>query len=1665
MQNFTLGKKGKVFSIFTFLLLMGIFPSFGQTGNCPAVSDEEQSFCYLSTVSDLEATAASGTTLRWYRTATSTNPIPGNELLREETYFAGNADGTCNGSRPSVTVSIDDIGAPEPSFGVVFSPCMYSMEGANTVQELIDLVNPTNDGTNIEVYTEEFSGAPLNENENLSPGESYFVGQRSQDGCPSSRVAVRYDPIAVGPPTGVREQIFCEGATVADLQASGINRWYSTEDSNPPLDEDTPLIDGELYYATQIINRVNSPEPPCESMLRFEVEVTIQSAGDDSTDNVLCISEADTQLNTVENARTYFESLLEDEVPPGGSFSPSLQSIVDSYDGSADYFETTYTATFEGGCEDEVVLGVNVEDPNAGDDIDLVFCTAEIFEIVQLALQDQDAAIAILAERIGDDVDLDGEFSNPTLQEIAFQFLQSPPSFPVTIETTYTVGAGTECQDSAEISLTIEEAGPAMAGEFTVPDTCIDGEIINLTELIDPLTTTPGGTFTGEGVTTNEDGDFVFNPSLAGADTFTITYSISAEDSPCITEGASSEFTITVDEEASQAEVGPIANQETCVDGDTINLATLLNADNTTLGGTFSGTGISNGIFDPSTAGAGEFTITYDVNGDDLECVIGDATGTFTINVDEEASQAEVGPIANQETCVDGDTINLATLLNADNTTLGGTFSGTGVSNGIFDPSTAGAGEFTITYDVNGDDLECVIGDATGTFTINVDEEASQAEVGPIANQETCVDGDTINLATLLNADNTTLGGTFSGTGVSNGIFDPSTAGAGEFTITYDVNGDDLECVIGDATGTFTINVDEEASQAEVGPIANQETCVDGDTINLATLLNADNTTLGGTFSGTGVSNGIFDPSTAGAGEFTITYDVNGDDLECVIGDATGTFTINVDEEASQAEVGPIANQETCVDGDTINLATLLNADNTTLGGTFSGTGVSNGIFDPSTAGAGEFTITYDVNGEELECVTGTASTTFEIEVNEGSTTVATIERNFCIAEVPELIENPEDAVSLFNDLLEEQGTEDLTGVFTPNIEVVAAQIAAYLANPETPYQVFETTYTVSNGGCESSTNIEVTIIDEIAAELTEVDNPAPICQNAGIQDLTDFIGENPAFGVFEGYEDGTFNPGTMGPGEYEITYSLDEEDISCVTGSASITFTVTVQDAAYAGLDNTFTVCQNAGIQNLFSRLDADTVDMDGEWTYNGVLVEDGIINPSEFEPDAYEFIYTVPAENECGNDTSTLLLTVRGVPNAGSNPDELTVCQNEGVQDLFSLLDPEANMNGRFTINGNTILNGMMDPALYEPDTYLVTYIVSTGDGNCSDSAIFTVIVLESANAGADMEIFACTNEGTQNLFEELSADADMDGTFTLGDDTIADGLFDPATYGEGSYEVMYSVDSDNELCGISTSTMTVNVTVAPDAPTVTDLTFCAIEGATVADLGVTGENITYYSNVELTAELEPTDLLVEQPYYVTDVSSEGGCVSEAAIIMVTINDAPAPTIDQTQLELCELDNNTILDLNEAINEPGDIRWYASEDGADALSVNTPLENGVTYYAALYDSTVECESSQRLEYTVQLEDCPLVFPEGISPNDDGRNDRFTVINIAEKYPNYNLEIFNRWGNTIYEGNANTPDWDGTSTESGLGDDVLPVGVYFYIVNFNDGSTPPRQGKIYLSR
>ena len=95
-----------------------------------------------------------------------------------------------------------------------------------------------------------------------------------------------------------------------------------------------------------------------------------------------------------------------------------------------------------------------------------------------------------------------------------------------------------------------------------------------------------------------------------------------------------------------------------------------------------------------------------------------------------------------------------------------------------------------------------------------------------------------------------------------------------------------------------------------------------------------------------------------------------------------------------------------------------------------------------------------------------------------------------------------------------------------------------------------------------------------------------------------------------------------------------------------------------------------------------------------------------------------------------------------------------------------------------------------------------------------------------------------------------------------------------------------------------------------------------------------------------------------------------------------------------------------------------------------------------------------------------PDLGKRGFSPNGDGINDTFSISWLRRDYPDYSMKVYDQNGILVYQGNAGTPDWDGSAAGGiALGDGKLPNGVYYYMLDFGDGKTPPVQGIVYLNR
>jgi len=92
------------------------------------------------------------------------------------------------------------------------------------------------------------------------------------------------------------------------------------------------------------------------------------------------------------------------------------------------------------------------------------------------------------------------------------------------------------------------------------------------------------------------------------------------------------------------------------------------------------------------------------------------------------------------------------------------------------------------------------------------------------------------------------------------------------------------------------------------------------------------------------------------------------------------------------------------------------------------------------------------------------------------------------------------------------------------------------------------------------------------------------------------------------------------------------------------------------------------------------------------------------------------------------------------------------------------------------------------------------------------------------------------------------------------------------------------------------------------------------------------------------------------------------------------------------------------------------------------------------------------------QIEECIAFQPPNVfTPNGDEMNEYFRIQGLP---PNSGINVYNRWGNLIYENENYLNDWNGLSNQG----DQLPEGTYYYIIN-SEFFENPSTGYVQLLR
>ena len=515
------------------------------------------------------------------------------------------------------------------------------------------------------------------------------------------------------------------------------------------------------------------------------------------------------------------------------------------------------------------------------------------------------------------------------------------------------------------------------------------------------------------------------------------------------------------------------------------------------------------------------------------------------------------------------------------------------------------------------------------------------------------------------------------------------------------------------------------------------------------------------------------------------------------------------------------------------------------------------------------------------------------------------------------------------------------------------------------------------------------------------------------------------------------------------LTYTINGVTGITLAGLAPDTYTITVQNAAGCTTTATATIT----IAPLAPATPAVTVTQPTCTTATGSITIDspvaGLIYTingiagttlTGLAPDTY----TITVQNIAGCVTTTTVV-INAAPVAPAVPVVIVTQPTCATPTGSITIDgPVAGLI--YTIHGvtGTTLDGLA------PDTYTIT--VQTADG-CTATTTATINAAPNAPAVPTLTIAQPTCTVATGTITIDNPEAGV--TYSINGDA--------GTTFTGLAQGSYTVNIINAAgCTAVTSTIVINAAPAtPDAPvvTVTQADCTTATGTITIDAPQAGVTYSINGNTGTTF----TGLAAGS--YTVIAQNAEGCtaatsdivINEQSVPVIVRNQGCTTTFAGTSYLLTIAAFNNSFDINNAT-----IQW--------SLNGNVLPYNGTTFNVTEYVAVNSIDPSQfPLEFIATVtvgggcetvaafvvESSFCTIPKGISPNDDNKNDNFNLTGLNVM----NLQIFNRYGKTVYSKNNYTNEWAGQTDDN----KELPTGTYYYVIELTNGNV--ETGWVYLNR
>jgi len=374
------------------------------------------------------------------------------------------------------------------------------------------------------------------------------------------------------------------------------------------------------------------------------------------------------------------------------------------------------------------------------------------------------------------------------------------------------------------------------------------------------------------------------------------------------------------------------------------------------------------------------------------------------------------------------------------------------------------------------------------------------------------------------------------------------------------------------------------------------------------------------------------------------------------------------------------------------------------------------------------------------------------------------------------------------------------------------------------------------------------------------------------------------------------------------------------------------------------------------------------------------------------------------------------------------------------------------------------------------------STHNVSPTSITIYTVIVVDANLCPGD------TQSVTISTGTALSVIAGGTDTICVGEIAVitsaAMGGVAPYTYlwdnGEGNNQIatvspinstIYTV-TVTDSCG-TTATGSVGITIRSDVVlTPPTALICPGDSATI-----TASGALYYWWIDtLTSDTFATVPTITVSPAVTSsyliVASDATCYKTDTATVFVDNSLIADFSSDPTVSTISDPNFVFTDLTQR----NVISWYWDfGDGDGALVQNSSHSYNDT---GTYQVTLAVEDSNGCVDTVFMlisvtDSYTLFAPNSFTPNDDGHNDYFFPIGLGMDEASFQMLIFNRWGDLIYETEGVFGDYESTAPVVGWdgranhGQKVAQEDVYIWLINIADNEKKKHQyvGHVTLIR